>query len=114
MTCGPVNLKWRNWGKGKDKITCCETAWKVDRKNKNLASKLPHGLTIRETRKFKIGKSCAICKSSEKLVIDHCHVQEKIRDVLCDSCNKGLGLFKDDPALLLLAVEYLKRHSVPD
>jgi hypothetical protein len=56
---------------------------------------------------------CAICdvsqeKQSKRLSVDHCHMTGKIRKLLCDGCNKGLGHFKDKPELLLKAIEYLK------
>lgn len=38
-----------------------------------------------------------------------CHVSMRVRGVLCDSCNKGLGFFRDDPARLRAAIRYLKR-----
>jgi hypothetical protein len=52
---------------------------------------------------------CAICRNTERLGIDHSHVSKRVRGVLCDSCNKGLGFFKDDPARLRAALRYLKR-----
>lgn len=53
---------------------------------------------------------CAICKEVPKrrLCIDHCHVKVKFRGLLCDPCNKGLGHFRDDPAKLEAAIEYLQ------
>ena len=69
-------------------------------------------------------RSCTICGSEEKLVVDHDHKTNKIRGLLCNHCNRGLGHFKDDPDLLeyariyLLAAEnspeasdYVKKHS---
>jgi hypothetical protein len=62
--------------------------------------------------------ACAICKSqnsgdkrSKRLSIDHCHQSGKIRGLLCSSCNKAIGLMKDSPELMLLAIGYLKKHS---
>lgn len=68
------------------------------------------------------GGTCAICKKCENstdkasgktkdLAIDHDHKTGKIRDLLCSSCNRGLGLFKDDPELLNKARNYLLCHK---
>lgn len=60
-----------------------------------------------------MGGSCAICgaKASDtfKLHVDHCHESGRVRGVLCNKCNQGLGLFNDSGALLLAAMEYLKK-----
>jgi hypothetical protein len=42
------------------------------------------------------------------LEVDHCHTAQLLRDLLCGHCNKGLGLFKDDPALLEIAIAYVR------
>ncbi|MDE1766548.1 MAG: endonuclease VII domain-containing protein [Thaumarchaeota archaeon] len=58
---------------------------------------------------------CAICfrSGTDKggLVLDHDHKTNKIRGLLCYNCNIGLGHFKDDPALLELAKQYLSLRS---
>lgn len=51
---------------------------------------------------------CVICGSYEPLVVDHDHKTGKIRGMLCNHCNRGLGHFRDDPELLVFAAEYLK------
>jgi Autographiviridae endonuclease VII len=57
--------------------------------------------------------ACAICRGIEKrkntfnLAIDHDHKTGKVRGLLCSNCNRALGLFKDDPNLLKIAIEYL-------
>lgn len=59
-------------------------------------------------------KGCAICKTSlldKKVHIDHCHVTTKVRGVLCELCNKGLGQFKDNIASLENAIKYLKESK---
>lgn len=52
-------------------------------------------------------KHCTICGSREKLVVDHDHTTNKIRGMLCNHCNRGLGHFRDDPDLLEFARIYL-------
>ncbi len=50
---------------------------------------------------------CAICKASDNLQVDHCHVTQKVRGLLCGNCNTGLGMFKDSKTSLVRAIEYL-------
>jgi len=50
---------------------------------------------------------CKICKSSNKLHLDHCHSTGKVRGILCQSCNHGLGNFKDNLDLMKKGIEYL-------
>jgi len=52
-------------------------------------------------------KQCVICGREEKLVVDHDHKTGKIRGMLCNHCNRGLGHFRDDPTLLEFAAQYL-------
>lgn len=54
---------------------------------------------------------CAICcvYKNEKLHVDHCHITGTIRGLLCGSCNRALGLLKDDVERLSKAIEYLKK-----
>jgi hypothetical protein len=55
---------------------------------------------------------CAICKEKPAgkrnyLQIDHNHVTGNVRGMLCNSCNTGLGLLKDNVKLLKNAIKYL-------
>ncbi len=43
--------------------------------------------------------------------IDHCHKTKKIRGILCERCNRGLSLFKDNPFMLIKAVKYIKKNK---
>lgn len=56
---------------------------------------------------------CTICgkKPKRRLHIDHCHSTGKFRALLCNSCNTGLGMFRDNPAILRAAIQYLKTHA---
>jgi hypothetical protein len=62
---------------------------------------------------------CAICNQPEiatrlgkvkALAVDHCHKSGKIRGLLCSDCNTGIGKLKDDPKVLLAAIQYLTYH----
>ena len=62
-------------------------------------------------------EGCFICGSKEyigvygkvkELSVDHCHTTGKVRGLLCQSCNVGLGAFKDNPESLRKAVNYLE------
>jgi len=56
---------------------------------------------------------CAICNASatreRKLFVDHCHVTGRVRGLLCDNCNKGIGMLGDDVIVLHAAIIYLTR-----
>jgi hypothetical protein len=57
------------------------------------------------------GSCCAICKTTTPegpWHLDHDHVTNKFRGILCRLCNLGLGQFRDSPAHLQAAIEYLK------
>lgn len=61
---------------------------------------------------------CAICGSKEfsktkkNLSVDHDHITNKVRGLLCSECNTGLGKFKDSPDLLDKAKEYLNASKL--
>ncbi len=62
---------------------------------------------------FETHKACQICNKTDRraLNVDHCHDTGKVRGLLCDNCNKALGLFRDNPELLGQAANYLRRYS---
>jgi hypothetical protein len=58
------------------------------------------------------GDACAVCRLSFLDVVphvDHCHDSGAPRGLLCRDCNLGLGNFRDDVAVLLAAVAYLRQ-----
>lgn len=72
-----------------------------------------------ESLLIKQGGRCAICGnlpdpsgkgSAARLHIDHDHVTNLNRALLCCRCNPGIGYFQDDPALLRAAADYIEKH----
>jgi len=60
---------------------------------------------------------CAICGIDEteaskgKLVVDHCHTTNNIRELLCHHCNVSIGLLKESIQTLTKAIAYLDKHK---
>lgn len=59
---------------------------------------------------------CAICdrhqsELNRRLAVDHDHSTGVVRALLCDGCNRGLGMFHDDPILLQSALSFLLNHK---
>jgi hypothetical protein len=85
------------------------------------ALRLNYGLSLEDYDNiFKAQNGeCAICKSanskhpaSELLLVDHCHETGKVRGLLCNNCNRGIGSYLDDPSHLLQAAIYLVEHKL--
>lgn len=58
--------------------------------------------------------NCAICEKideNKRLAIDHDHKTNIFRGLLCESCNRGIGLFKDLPELFIQAAQYIEIQS---
>lgn len=88
-------------------------------KIRNRKSKLKRafGLTVQQYDEMLVaqGGRCALCGSDfpggrGRFVVDHCHDTGKIRGLLCNLCNVGLGALRDSPQLLQKAIHYLGRN----
>jgi hypothetical protein len=82
----------------------------IERKHK---LKKAYGISVEEYNSMlnKQNGRCAICRNSpdnKRLCVDHCHVTGRVRGLLCQKCNRGLGLFKDNTDSLFSAIKYLK------
>lgn len=53
---------------------------------------------------------CAICRAAPAAHVDHDHESGAVRALLCFNCNGGLGQFKDEPAVLRAAADYVEEH----
>jgi hypothetical protein len=79
--------------------------------------KKSYGLTIEQYHEMLEAQAgvCAICLGADKafahLAVDHCHQSGKVRGLLCNTCNRALGSFQDDPERLKRALLYLALHQ---
>lgn len=78
------------------------------------ASTKLYGLTPADYRRMLTaqGNRCAICgcdptNQSQRFSIDHDHVTGRVRGLLCNRCNRALGLLRDDATILERARRYL-------
>jgi hypothetical protein len=86
-------------------------------KRRNLANRLRRefDMTLEEYERKDTEQAglCKICGHSQhggkRLAVDHDHDTKENRDLLCDLCNRALGLFKDNLDTLRNAVAYLEK-----
>jgi len=121
---GPGNWYWKESFSNKDPAKY-QREWRKrnPEKSKNSNLKKHFGITIEDYNKMGEAQKwkCDICGDLEtskdkdggprQMPVDHCHKTGKIRALLCTRCNRGLVLFKDDPALLRAAESYLQKHK---
>lgn len=71
-----------------------------------------YGLTRQELSQLRTAQQdrCAICGDASPRHLDHDHSTGRTRRLLCQRCNHGLGLFRDEPYLLRVAALYIEGH----
>lgn len=116
-----VNLEWSRKNPDKCKKYRQKTRKVHPEADRGYYLKRDFNLTIQEYNKLLKKQSfcCAICKKPQSefkinLAVDHCHTTGKVRGLLCNVCNIGLGYFKDKKQLLFSAIEYLNNTSSED
>lgn len=99
---------------GQVKLKKCGNGWRCQisyRSNKSYGGPTRIERRIAQLRDELLaaqGGICALCgREANSWCLDHDHDNGMVRDVLCYSCNVGLGQFGDDPDRLMQAVDYL-------
>ena len=106
---------WRKWAADNpEKRAASALRWRV--KNADTMTermrRLRYGITPQQFSDIIESQDglCDICaEPMDKPVVDHDHATKKVRGLLCQPCNRGLGAFRDEPDSLRAAVEYLGR-----
>lgn len=74
-----------------------------------------YGLTVEDVKAMleQQGGNCATCVRPlmGKPHVDHCHTSGKVRGLLCGSCNRALGLVRDQVDVLSRMIDYLQAHD---
>lgn len=97
-----------------EKYNAYQRAWCAAAKDKSpLASRArQHRTTVESIEEMWFGQDgeCPVCHTPllDDFHIDHDHATGVFRGLLHPMCNKGLGHFKDDPARLRAAADYLE------
>lgn len=76
--------------------------WELHRKY-GISSTEKQAMSVRQNH------SCRICKERKPLVVDHNHATGFIRGLLCNTCNRAVGLFRDSSLYLRSAADYLEQ-----
>jgi hypothetical protein len=85
----------------------CKECHKVAQRKRHLSNR--YDLTVDEYDKMiddQNGK-CLICGNAYKLYVDHDHSTGKVRGLLCDGCNRGIGFLQESKTNLLNSIKYL-------
>jgi hypothetical protein len=106
--CKPcMNVRWSKWYNSK------EHEYKRKRR-----LKINYGITHEEYESMFEARDglCDICKRPESfrgtlLSVDHDHETGKIRGLLCNNCNRALGLIGDSLEQAQRMVSYLERDG---
>lgn len=105
---------------GPSHLYCSEMCKKQVNSDKHYKRRYGVGLRWVQQKLDEQNWLCAICNTTpfkmredhvSGLNLDHCHITGKPRALLCHNCNRGLGLFQDDPAILRAAALYVEYHN---
>lgn len=107
----------------KDGLFCycksCATKKRLEWRKKNVERdvsnelKRLYGITYEDKLELfkKQNYKCAICNidilKDNQAHLDHCHKTNKVRGVLCNGCNTGIGMLKDSVEIMESAIKYL-------
>ena len=82
----------------------CKSCFRIYQRARKYGLSEKHFRLLLESQDYE----CAICgKPDRNLVVDHNHNTGKVRGLLCNSCNVGIGHLQDSVLILNRAVGYL-------
>lgn len=112
-SCRAVKIRLLDFHSKKAQCVECLTSSESRSLGPNAYRAKIYGISVETYQKMWFDQEgrCAICKEPETtqiLSIDHCHKTNKVRGLLCQRCNLGLGNFRDGQENLRAAITYLE------
>ena len=104
-----ANTYWDIRGKYRSRVC------RICRRDRNTFRQRLYGVPL-EVYRAKLAAQnglCAICggpPGKRSLNVDHDHMTGLVRDLLCATCNTGIGGLREDPMLMRKAADYIERH----
>jgi hypothetical protein len=111
-------LKWQK--ENPELYAAKQKRWRDKNKERRLNHMIKsfYGITVTDYKNMLIEQDykCKICGVHQddlkrQLHIDHCHTNKNVRGLLCQSCNSGLGFFKDNIETMNKAIKYLSHDT---
>ena len=90
---------------------CPPTEKRASRSSEMRTKETWHGLTNWQAAEYRRGKSCEICGSKNRLVVDHDHQTKAIRGVLCSACNMVVGVV-ENKSKLNKVIAYVSKYAI--
>lgn len=111
------NKESKEWyEKNKDRKKELSKKYRTKKKDQDL--KKGYGISLEDYSGMLVSQNhrCKICRAPQEnlkrsLCVDHDHVTGKVRGLLCDTCNRSLGLLKDNIDILKNAIKYLEDNK---
>src|SRR5690242_14788213 len=114
IKCGkPVDHDWSSHRR----CRACNSAAVCEhydpKKARENSARLKYGVDL--AKLLKDFPHCGICgvnlkftRGSKGFAIDHDHKTGRVRGLLCNACNRGMGLLQDSPRMLRAAAQWLE------
>lgn len=128
--CSKSNKAWKSANPDRVKLSNQQrgTQWTIAARSKYALSEREkhdsylwrsYGITLDQYEEMLKAQNgvCAICKdecnrkTTKRLCVDHDHITGVVRGLLCFQCNVGVGKFKDSPAIMTVAAQYMVQHE---
>lgn len=113
-----INEKARKWRiDNPEKVRAANLKWESANREKRHAQNIKQfGITPEQYSNLYVSQKtvCAICLKpsfKKKLAVDHDHKTGKVRGLLCDLCNRGIGMLGESTLRLKLAIKYLDKNN---